>query len=125
MKIEGLNEFIDSLEDIENNFENEAQETINKIGNNLLRKVKLKTPVGQYTDGRTGGTLRRSWQGKAGDLSFTVSNNVHYAPHVEFPHRVGKSSKVVDGRYMLTKSVKEIEKEFENKLETMIENLWK
>lgn len=118
MEIEGLNDLIKTLDNSPGEFEKEANRIINVVGLKLLKKVKLKTPVDT-------GALRRSWQGTKGNLSFTVSNNTEYGPYVEYGHRVGKTNKVVDGRYMLTKSVKEIEKELENGLETMIENLWK
>lgn len=117
MKIDGLEELLKILTGSNKRFDGEAQKSVNKLGNKLLRKTKLKTPVDS-------GALRRSWQGQKGVLSYTVSNNLHYASHQEHGFRHYKSSKVVDGRYMLTKSVKEIEQEMDAEFEALIENLW-
>ena len=128
MEIQGLNRFIRTLNNASNNFDEEATKSLNKISQKLVAKVKLKTPVST-------GVLRRSWRVKKdGDLTRIVYNNIHYAPHVEYGHRTrlgtGKGKpkgkiKVVEGRYMLTKSVGEIESELDNQLSILIENLWK
>ena len=36
-------------------------QTSKELAARLLRKVIKRTPVGTYTDGRVGGTLRRGW----------------------------------------------------------------
>ena len=45
MKIEGLNEFNDTLKNASNNFEKEASKKLDIIASKLIAKVKLKTPV--------------------------------------------------------------------------------
>ena len=134
MNIQGLNNFIKTLNNASNNFDEEANKRLNNISQRLLRKVKLKTPVAEVK----GGTLRRSWRvKKEGKLARVVYNNVHYAPHIEYGFRTrqgkGKSKgykpkesgkSFVDGRYMLTKSVKEIEDTLTDEFSIMIENLF-
>lgn len=141
MKIEGLDNLNKTLDNSSKNFKKEGQKTINKLGNKLLSKTIKRTPVDT-------GVLRRNWLGKSGDLEFTVSNNTKYAIFQEYGFRVvggrgglkGKRRKgnkknlkprktsgkgFVEGVYMLTKSVKEIEQEMEKEFSIMIDNLWK
>ena len=119
MEIQGLNNFIRTLNNSSNNFDEEAKKSLNKISQKLIAKVKLKTPVDS-------GVLRRSWRVKSeGDLAKIIYNNVKYGPMVEYGHRTRGGKSFVDGRYMLTKSVKEIESELDKEFSIMIENLWK
>ena len=118
MEIQGLNRFIRTLNNASNNFDEEASKRLNNISQRLIRKVKLKTPVDS-------GVLRRSWRSKKdGDLARIVYNNVKYGPHVEYGHRTRGGKSFVDGRYMLTKSVKEIEDTLTSEFSMMIENLF-
>ena len=127
MEIQGLNRFIRTLNNATNNFDEEASKRLNNISQKLVAKVKLKTPVDS-------GVLRRSWRVKSeGQLAKIVYNNVKYGPHVEYGHRTrlgtGKGKpkgkiKVVEGRYMLTKSVQEIEGTLTSEFSIMIENLF-
>ena len=119
MEIQGLNNFIKTLNNATNNFDKEASKRLNNISQKLIAKVKLKTPVDS-------GVLRRSWRSKKdGDLARIVYNNVKYGPHVEYGHRTRGGKSFVDGRYMLTKSVKEIEDTLTSEFSIMIDNLWK
>ncbi|MDN4069261.1 HK97 gp10 family phage protein [Paenibacillus vini] len=74
------------------------------------RKIKKRTPVDS-------GELRRNWQvgrvQKQGDAyTIEIFNNTEYAPYVEHGHRAGQNStKWVEGRFMMTISMKEIERE--------------
>lgn len=72
---------------------------------NLLRRVREKTPS------RTG-NLRRNWYNNGKKIKNgyqeTVFNQTEYAAYVEFGHRKQKNKGWVDGKYMLTKSEKEI-----------------
>ena len=121
MEIQGLNNFIRTLNNASNNFDEEASKRLNNISQRLLRKVKLKTPVGKIK----GGTLRRSWRSKKdGQFARIIYNKVHYAPYVEYGHRTRGRKSFVDGKYMLTKSVQEVESELDNQLSILIENLW-
>ena len=121
MDIEGLEQLTRTLNNASNNFDMEAEKAIGRVANYILRNVKLKTPVAA----KDGGTLRRSWQvKKTGELTRIIYNNVHYAPHVEYGHRTRGGKSFVDGRYMLTKSVKEIEDTLTSEFSMMIEDLF-
>ena len=118
MEIQGLNRFIRTLNNASNNFDEEANKRLNNISQKLVAKVKLKTPVDS-------GVLRRSWRVKSeGQLAKIVYNNVKYAPYVEHGHRTRGGKSFVDGRYMLTKSVKEIEDTLTSEFSMMIEDLF-
>ena len=119
MEIQGLNNFIKTLNNATNNFDKEASKRLNNISQKLIAKVKLKTPVDS-------GVLKKSWRSKKdGDLARIIYNNVHYAPYIEYGHRTRGGKSFVDGRYMLTKSVKEIEDTLTSEFSLMIDNLFK
>lgn len=87
------------------------------------RKIKKRTPVDT-------GELRRNWQvgqvERRGDAYIVeIFNNTHYAQFVEYGHRAGKDlTKWVEGRFMMTISMQQIEKELPRYLEKrMIELL--
>ena len=118
MEIQGLNRFIRTLNNASNNFDEEANKRLNNISQKLIAKVKLKTPVDS-------GVLRRSWRVKSeGQLAKIVYNNVKYGPMVEYGHRTRGGKSFVDGRYMLTKSVQEIEGTLTSEFSMMIEDLF-
>ena len=121
MEIQGLTNFIRTLNSASNNFDEEASKSLNKVSQKLVAKVKLKTPVGKVN----GGTLRKSWRVKKdGELARIVYNNIEYGPYVEYGHRTRGGKSFVDGRYMLTKSVQEIEDSLTSEFSIMIENLF-
>lgn len=105
----------------------------------LLAKIIKRTPVGQYEDGRVGGTLRRGWTSKshqeaessstfgsgggvknfADSMTVTKSGNVYqievinpveYAMYVEYGHRTRNHQGWVPGRFMMTISADEVER---------------
>lgn len=141
MEIEGLDNLNKTFDNSIKNFKKAGQKAVNKLGNKCLARTIKRTPIDT-------GVLRRNWLGKSGDLEFTIANPTKYGPMVEFGHRVvggkcgskgnrrkskkrkAKPRKIngkgyVEGIYMLTKSVKEIEQEMEKEFSIMIENLWK
>ena len=119
MVIEGLDKLLNILDSSIKGFDVEIPKRLSKVSSKLIRKVKLKTPVDT-------GVLRTSWQHKkASELVRVVYNNKHYAPHVEYGHRTRGGKSFVDGRYILEKSVKEIESDIEKEFSIMIDNLWK
>ena len=106
----------EALKQLQENFQKLAQQDMEKfcsdmakeLAARLLRRVKKRTPVGQYEvityttkDGRTytynegmsGGTLRNSWNiektvTKNGNVyEIEVFNPVEYASYVEYGHR--------------------------------------
>ena len=108
-----------------------------EVGNKVLAKTKKRTPVGDYGtyeytlkkgknkgkkvirvrvryDGHVGGTLRKGWYitgvRKNGNTHFIlIYNNVEYASFVEYGHRKRNNKGWVEGRFMLTISMKEVE----------------
>ena len=85
----------------------------------LIGRAKSRTPVGTPEStgksGYIGGTLRASWQ--VGEVLFSgtemqveILNGAEYASHVEYGHAT-RSGGWVDGRYMLTISMDEIQRE--------------
>lgn len=85
------------------------------------RKIKKRTPVGVY-EGKTGGHLRRNWQvgnvEKHGNAYvIEIFNNVEYASYVEYGHRTRNHKSWVEGRFMSTISMQEIERELPRFLE--------
>ncbi|ACQ51851.1 HK97 gp10 family phage protein [Clostridium botulinum] len=104
------------------------------------RKIKKRTPVGVYSnqvsfttkDGKevsfttssskTGGHLRRNWQVgnviKQGDAYIVeIFNNTEYASYVEYGHRTKNHKGWVEGRFMATISMQEIERQLPKFLE--------
>ena len=119
MEIQGLDELIKSLDKSSSNYGKEAKKVLNTVGMRLKAKVTLKTPVDT-------GVLRKSWRYKTiSENEGILSNNVHYAPHIEYGHRTRGGKSFVDGVYMLEKSVKEIDSELDKEFSIMIDNLFK
>lgn len=91
-----------------------------------MRKVKKRTPVDT-------GELRNSWKlgnvEKHGDAyQVELFNNTHYASFLEYGHRAGKNlTKWVEGRFMMTISMQEIERELpqylEKRMVELLENI--
>lgn len=119
MEIQGLDNFTNTLNKASNNFEKEAEKTLDNITSKFIAKVKLKTPVDS-------GLLRRNWQPKkVGKLERLVFNNTKYGQYVNYGHRTRGGKSVVEGVYMLEKTVKEIEQELDKDFSIMIDNLFK
>ncbi|WP_125153103.1 HK97 gp10 family phage protein [Clostridium rectalis] len=79
------------------------------------RKIKKRTPVGVYPN-KTGGHLRRNWQvgeviKQGNSYLVEVFNNVEYASYVEYGHRTRNHKAWVEGRFMATISMQEMERE--------------
>ena len=118
-EIKGIDNFLKNINNIQSNFHGDLQKLVEKHGGILLRNTKKETPEGQYNDGRTGGTLRRSWELEKGDLYVKLYNNVEYAQFVEFGHRTRGGKSYVEGVYMLKTSFEKTKKDFENDLEKL------
>ena len=121
-EIKGIDSFIKNIDNIQNNFYEDLENLIKKYGVYLFTNTKKRTPVGQYNDGRTGGTLRRSWQlkYKKGDLSIRLYNNTEYGIYVEYGHRTRGGKSYVEGVYMLKKTFEKTEEKFTNDLEKLL-----
>ena len=114
----------------------------------LLAKVIKRTPVGQYpkSSGKKGGTLKRGWTGEKSQSGVAYANTlkvmhigntyvieiinpVNYASYVEFGHRTRGGDGWVEGKFMLTISEQEIERNapkiLENKLKKKLGECFK
>ena len=123
-------------------------QTIKEMAARTLAKIIAITPVGEYPPetGKVGGTLKRGWTAgkdtdaftfimdntdvikKGNTYTIVISNNVFYAPFVEYGHRqnvgqfvpaIGKRlvKPFVEGQFMMTKSIDEMQDELPALLE--------
>jgi len=107
-----------------------CEEAAKELAARMLAKVKKRTPVGQYDDGRVGGTLRRGWTidanvtRRGNVFEIEVFNPVEYGMYVEFGHRTRNHQGWVNGRFMMTISADEVEQKsvqiLEKKLQRML-----
>lgn len=97
-------------------FDNFIKDFLLEMAYRADQKIKMRTPVDT-------GDLRRRWvvgevQKVEGAYVVEISNNLDYASFVEYGHRAGKDrTGWVEGRFMATISIKEIEREFPKYLE--------
>jgi hypothetical protein len=84
-------------------------ECIRELAARLLAKVVPRTPVdkGELRRGWTIGQIVRTPTG----VEVEVINPVEYAPYVEFGHRTRNHTGWVEGRFMLTISEDELQRE--------------
>lgn len=91
-----------------------------------MRKIKKRTPVDT-------GELRNSWQlgnveRRGNAYQVELFSNLHYAGFVEYGHRSGPDlTKWVEGRFMMTISMQEIERELplylEKRMVELLDNI--
>ena len=112
-QIKGLDKFIISLNEMDDNFNRDLQALVEKHGGKLLRNTKKKTPVDT-------GQLRRSWELEKGDLYVKLINRTEYAQFIEYGHRTRGGKSYVEGVYMLKTSFEKTKKDFENDLEKLL-----
>ena len=111
-QIKGLDKFIISLNEMDDNFNSDLQKIVEKHGGKLLRNTKQRTPVDT-------GQLRRSWELEKGDLYVKLMNRTEYAQFIEYGHRTRGGKSYVEGVYMLKTSFEKTKKDFENDLEKL------
>lgn len=106
-----------------------CEEAAKELAARLMSKAIRRTPVGQYTDGRVGGTLRRGWTIDAnvtrrGNIyEIEVFNPTEYSMYVEFGHRTRNHQGWVNGRFMMTISADEVERQAPQILERKLMRL--
>ena len=103
-------------------FDNFLKKFLLEQANRILAKTKKKTPVDT-------GALINAWElgpieGSGTDIFVEIKNPMEYATYVEYGHRiVGHGSSVgielgwVDGRFMLKKSIDEIQAQLPSRYE--------
>jgi hypothetical protein len=94
------------------------EDALRELAARLLRKAIMRTPVGKYakSTGKKGGTLRRGWSvgqvaREGGGYRIEITNLTEYAPYVEYGHRTANHAGWVGGRFMLTISERELQKD--------------
>ena len=107
---------IDKLE--KSDIEKMCERAIKEIAANFLRDVIQVTPVGSYTDGRVGGTLRRGWtvdnrdirvQKVGSNYEIEIVNSVEYASYVNNGHRTVNGG-WVNGRFFVEIAANQVER---------------
>lgn len=99
-----------NLQQMQKEFPGFMEECVRELAGRLLAKTIARTPV------RTG-DLRRGWQiGQVvrlpgGGVHAEIVNNVEYALYVEYGHVTRLRTGWVNGRFMLTLSEQELERE--------------
>ena len=114
-----LSKLKEQLESLQQNFDDFIIDLAKEIAKNLLNKVKKRTPV-------VSGTLRKNWKideikKKGEDYIISISNPIEYASYVEYGHRTKNHKGWVNGKFMLTISINEIEKLTPDLLEKRLE----
>lgn len=104
-QLKALHERIDKLSKVD--FDRFYTEAAKDIASRLLTKVKKRTPVDT-------GALWRNWgvsiEHQGDQYVITVINGLMYASYVEYGHRTANHKGWVEGRFMLTISVQELER---------------
>lgn len=144
-----LNDFKDKIDKLESNEKEKIMEmAIKRVASRFLREVLKVTPVGNYTDGRVGGTLRRGWTAngqRAAELSATfggdndfngalgrvkvkrrgnvyiieIENVVDYASYVNYGHRT-RNGGWVEGQFFMEIAADKIEGKKDKDIETVV-----
>lgn len=118
VEFEDLKELQKELLKMQDNLDRVILPIAKELAARLLTKVKRKTPVGQYHNGKTGGSLKKAWQigevKQNGDnFEVEIFNTMNYADYVESGHRTRErkdgSRGWVEGKFMLTISVREVQ----------------
>ena len=112
-EINGLDNILNNLNNIQNNFPRELQRLVDKHGGILLRNVKQRTPVDT-------GQLRRSWELEKGDLYIKLFNRTEYGLHVEYGHRTRGGRSYIEGVYMLKIPFERQKEKFLDELEELL-----
>lgn len=126
--ISELEAFRDKLEKLSKNTDKIARTIIEDIALRTLRATDKRTPVGVYTVGRTGGTLRKGWYVTdvvkvGGSYEVYLKNDTNYASFVEYGHRTRGHKSWVDGRFMMTISVDEVDRKVEQIQQATLERM--
>lgn len=120
VEFDGLKELQKELLKMQENLDKVIYPIANELAAILLRKVRKKTLPGKYPkkSGKKGGTLKKGWQigevKQNGDnFEVEIFNPTYYADYVEYGHRTRErkdgSRGWVEGRFMLTVSVREVQ----------------
>lgn len=136
-----LKQFSKQLENLQKEIDEICISLTKEMAARLLSKVIRRTPVGvkpfgkraileKYWSGYVGGNLRRNWTVKevvkeGNNYIVEVFNPVEYASYVEYGHRTQNHKSWVQGRFMLTISIKEINENLESIINKKLKAIFK
>lgn len=108
-EFDDLKKFAKNLEQLEKEWPKFLESCVKELAGRLLAKVVLRTPVdtGKLRRGWTIGQIRRTADG----YEIDVINPVEYSLYVEYGHRTRDHTGWVEGRFMLTISEQELQRE--------------
>ena len=105
---------------------------LNKAVNVGLADAKKNTPVGQYSGGRIGGFMRKSWAATptvktASGIEKTLINTADYSSYVNYGHRVvnrkGETVGFVKGKFILEKAMNKVDKQLVKEFKKEVERV--
>jgi hypothetical protein len=117
-----LEKFAKNLEQLQKEWPAFVESCVKELAGRLLAKVVPRTPVdsGELRRGWTIGQIRKTPNG----YEIDVINPVDYSLYVEYGHRTRDHKGWVEGRFMLTISEQELERELpaimDRKLDTFL-----
>lgn len=118
MKVDCFVDFSKNLQRVSDNSNEVVRGIMIEILARALNLTVDSTPVGVYPN-KQGGTLKKSWSIgnisiKGNEVHGEIINTAPYAPYVEFGHRIvtrdGTTIGWQDGKFMLTVSLKTVER---------------
>lgn len=152
-KFDDIKKLSENLKEIEKTHDRYIEACVKEVAARLLAKVIQNTPVGGYWEDEFGkkhkiknyygsGTLRKGWTGGTNAAAFAksavvkkegntytieITNPVEYAEYVEYGHRTRNHKRWIPGKFMLTLSENELQKDapaiIEKKLQKMFEDM--
>lgn len=127
---EELMAFQQKMEQLADNMNHIMDICAKDLAQRFIGKVKKRTPVGVYSGGKPGGTLRRGWSLKnvrfyhiGSACLIEITNPVEYAEYVEYGHRTANHTGWVPGKFMMTLSSEEIQRDMPGILEKKIKKM--
>lgn len=118
-----LEDFQKKLESLADNMSEILDICAKDLAKRLIAKVIKRTPVGIYSEksGKKGGTLKKGWSAggrykiyhSASTCMIEIQNPVEYASYVEFGHRTRGGGGWVPGKFMMTISAEEVQRDSE------------
>lgn len=114
-----LEKFANNLKAMQKAFPSFMVECVNELANRLLAKAVSRTPsdTGELRKGWTIGQIVLTANG----AEIEVFNPVAYCPYVEYGHRTANHQGWVEGRFMMTISQQELERELPSIMEKKME----
>ncbi|NOU68385.1 HK97 gp10 family phage protein [Paenibacillus sp. LMG 31461] len=118
-----LQDFKKGLDQLQQHAHTFLEECIKELAARLYAKTVARTPV-------LSGDLRRGWsigpiQRVGSNIQIEIINPVEYAMYVEYGHRTRNHRGWVEGRFMLTVSIAELEQELVAILEQKLQRFMK